>query len=113
MAEKIEIMFVAINYISCQDSYKERFEELFSTRAHAIDRMPGFKYMHVLKPTNNNGDYLIVSHWENEENFKNWTRSMEFIEGHKRGFKDVEEAKKAGIEPPLKSTFKTYKVIAE
>jgi len=37
--------FVAINYISCKDFYRPRFEELFGTRAHAIDRMPGFEFM--------------------------------------------------------------------
>jgi heme oxygenase (mycobilin-producing) len=40
-------MFVAINYISCKEDYKKRFEELFDSRAEAIDRMPGFRNMHV------------------------------------------------------------------
>ena len=34
--------FVAINYIDCNADYKERFEELFGSRAKAIDTMPGF-----------------------------------------------------------------------
>lgn len=106
-------MFVAINYITCNEEYKPRFEELFSTRAKAIDRMPGFKFMEVLKPMDGNGDYLIVSHWESEENFKTWTQSPEFLEGHKRGFEDITKAKAEGKEPPMKSSFKTYKVIAD
>jgi len=106
-------MFVAINYISCTEEYKQRFEHLFSTRAKAIDRIPGFKYMEVLKPSNEKGDYLIVSHWEHEDNFKKWSTSTEFLEGHRRGFADIAEARKAGHEPPVKSVFKTYKVIAE
>ena len=57
--------FVAINYIKCEDHYSERFEQLFATRAQAIDRMPGFLNMEVLKP-NDQGEYLIVSHWESE-----------------------------------------------
>lgn len=105
-------MFVAINYITCSEEYKTRFEELFSTRARAIDTMPGFQHMHVLKP-HENGEYLIVSHWESEENFKEWTKSQAFIEGHKRGFEDVAKAREAGLEPPMKSIFKTYHVIAE
>lgn len=106
-------MFVAINYISCKQDYTERFETLFATRAKAIDRMPGFKNMHVLKPNDGIGDYLIVSHWDNEECFQKWTNSSEFIEGHRRGFADVAKARQEGQEPPMKSTFKTYKVIAE
>ena len=105
-------MFVAINYISCKDHYKKRFEELFASRAHAIDRMPGFRNMHVLRPKDD-GDYLIVSHWDSEEQFKAWTNSPEFIEGHKRGFADLKAAKERGEEMPMTSSFKTYEVIAE
>lgn len=105
-------MFVAINYITCNEDYRERFEELFATRAKAIDLMPGFKNMHVLKPNDAQGDYLIVSHWDSEENFKEWTSSPAFLEGHKRGFEDIAKAKQAGLEPPMKSSFRTYNVIA-
>lgn len=108
MSEK---KFVAINYIACEPHYKERFEQLFATRAHAIDRMPGFVDMQVLKP-NDHGDYLIVSHWDSEEAFKTWTTSPEFLEGHKRGFEDIKIARERGEQPPMKSSFKTYKVIS-
>ncbi|MCB0804308.1 MAG: antibiotic biosynthesis monooxygenase [Bacteroidales bacterium] len=106
-------MFVAINYITCKEDYKDRFEQLFKSRAKAIDKMPGFRTMHVLKPTDNEGDYLIVSHWDEEKNFADWTNSAEFLEGHRRGFKDIREAKEKGLEPPMKSNFKTYQVIAD
>ena len=105
-------MFVAVNYITCKDDYKERFKELFSTRAKAIDSMPGFKFMNVLEPVDGEGDYLIVSYWDDESNFKQWTKSQAFIEGHKRGFEDIKLAVSAGNEPPMKSVFKTYKIIA-
>ena len=105
-------MFVAVNYISCREDYKKRFVELFSSRAKAIDKMPGFKFMNVLQPVDGVGDYLIVSYWEDENNFKDWTNSPAFIEGHKRGFKDIAKAKASGKEPPMKSVFKTYNVIA-
>jgi len=103
--------FVAINYISCESHYKERFEQLFASRAHAIDRMPGFVDMQVLRPQAE-GDYLIVSHWESEDAFKTWTHSPEFIEGHKRGFEDIRVAKERGEQPPMRSSFKTYSVIS-
>jgi len=104
--------FIAINYITCKELYKPRFEELFKSRAGEIDKMSGFLFMHVLKPTDNEGDYLIVSYWTNEEAFTGWTKSPEFIEGHKRGFEDIKLAKEKKEEPPMKSSFKTYKVIA-
>ena len=107
-----EKKFVAINYIKCKDHYRGRFEELFGSRAHAIDRMPGFIDMEVLKPADNKSDYLIVSHWNSEESFKEWTKSSEFIEGHKRGFEDIRLAKENGEEAPMTSDFKTYEIIA-
>ena len=107
----MEKKFVAINYINCEPHYRERFEQLFGTRAHAIDRMPGFMDMQVLKP-NDEGEYLIVSHWSSEEAFKTWTSSPEFLEGHKRGFEDIRKAKERGEKSPMSSSFKTYEVIA-
>lgn len=104
--------FVAINYITCTPEYRERFEYLFGSRAKAIDMMPGFVNMHVLKPEKDGEDYLIVSYWENEDAFKDWTKSPAFIEGHKRGFEDIGKAKAEGKPAPMSSDFKTYKIIA-
>lgn len=106
-------MFVAINYITCKDHYRERFEELFKTRAGEIDKMDGFKNMYVLKPDDGESDYLIVSHWDSKDNFKAWTKSEAFKEGHKRGFEDIIKARERGEEPPMTSNFKTYEVISE
>ena len=104
--------FVAVNYIDCETEYKDRFEMLFKSRAHAIDRLPGFKRMHVLKPADGEGSYLIVSYWDSEDHFKQWTRSPEFMEGHKRGFEDIAKAKQEGRTAPMKSTFKTYNILS-
>ncbi len=104
-------MFVAINYIECKDHYRERFEELFKTRAGAIDTMPGFVRMKVLKPHENGTAYLIMSEWENEQSFKGWMKSDAFAEGHRRGFADIKAAKERGEESPVKSQFRTYEVL--
>lgn len=104
--------FTAINYISCKKDYKERFETLFKNRAGMIDNNEGFRNMHVLKPNKEEDPYLIVSYWDTEENFISWTKSESFIKGHKRGFEDVKKAKEKGEEPPMKSDFKTYDIIA-
>ncbi|MCU0374095.1 MAG: antibiotic biosynthesis monooxygenase [Chitinophagaceae bacterium] len=104
--------FVAINYIQCTPEYRERFEYLFGTRARAIDRLPGFVDMQVLKPEKEGDAYLVVSYWESETAFKNWTKSPEFLEGHKRGFEDLAKAKAEGKPAPMHSDFKTYSVIA-
>lgn len=104
--------FVAVNYINCTPEYKERFETLFGSRAHAIDEMPGFIEMHVLRPDSEDDNYLIVSYWEHEDAFKDWTKSEAFIEGHKRGFADLAKAREEGRPAPMSSDFKTYEIIA-
>lgn len=104
--------FVAINYITCIPAYRERFEFLFGSRAQAIDKLPGFSDMYVLKPAKDDEPYLVISYWENEESFVNWTRSAAFLEGHKRGFEDIEKARAEGSPLPMKSDFKTYEIIA-
>jgi heme-degrading monooxygenase HmoA len=104
--------YVAVNYIQCNADYRERFEQLFATRAHAIDTMPGFIDMHVLRPSKEGDSYLIVSYWDNEEAFKSWTSSPAFIEGHKRGFADIAKAREEGRPAPMSSDFKTYTIIA-
>lgn len=105
--------FVAVNYIKCEPEYRQRFEELFGSRAKAIDTMPGFIEMHVLRPNKEDDNYLIVSYWEHENAFKDWTKSEAFIEGHKRGFADIAKAKEEGRPAPMTSDFKTYEIIAD
>lgn len=104
--------YIAINTIDCRPEYCGRFEELFATRAHAIDRMPGFITMQVLKCEKVVGRYLVVSQWQNKAQFDAWVGSPEFIEGHKRGFQDLQEAKERGDAPPMVSDFQTFHVIA-
>lgn len=104
--------FVAVNTIDCVPGYEDRFEHLFSTRARAIDQMPGFLDMRVLRSQDEKGRYLVVSFWESKAGFDSWVGSPEFREGHKRGFEDVREAKERGEQPPMVSTFHTYEVIS-
>jgi heme-degrading monooxygenase HmoA len=110
--QMVQAPFVAINYIRCRPEYRERFEALFGTRAHAIDRMPGFRGMHVLRPQKPDEPYLVVSYWDSDDAFRAWVGSPEFLEGHKRGFEDIRAARERGEEPPMTSSFVTYEVIA-
>lgn len=104
--------FVAINAIRCSSAYAHRFEELFQTRARAIDAMEGFLGMRVLKPTRDGDPYLVVSFWRDASCFQGWLGSEAFRQGHERAFRDMEEAKTRGEEPPMHSTFSTYTVLA-
>jgi len=103
--------FVAINTIRCAEAYASRFEELFRTRAKAIDRLPGFIAMNVLRNQDQANEYLVVSYWESEDCFRTWLKSPEFIEGHKRGFADMQAAKESGATPPMVSRFQTFDLV--
>jgi heme-degrading monooxygenase HmoA len=105
--------YVAINTINCKPHYRERFECLFCSRAHAIDRVEGFIGMHVLKCETESEPYLIVSYWRDRTAFDSWVGSPEFIEGHKRGFDDLAIAKARGEEPPMTSEFRTYSILTD
>lgn len=77
-----------------------------------IDQMPGFLGMQVLRADGESEPYLIVSYWAEKANFESWVGSPQFIEGHKRGFEDLRQAKEQGIEPPMSSRFVTYSVVS-
>lgn len=106
-----EAEYVAVNFIACTPEYRERFETLFKSRAHAIDRAPGFHRMLVLQPEREGGDYLVVSYWDDKAAFDHWRTSPEFAEGHRRGFEDVRKAREAGQTPPMTSRMETYSVL--
>jgi heme-degrading monooxygenase HmoA len=110
--ENVTSEFVAVNTIECDPEYVPRFRALFQSRAHAIDRLPGFRGMYVLEPQESGGAYLVVSQWESEACFRAWTESAEFMEGHRRAFADIKEATARGEAPPMRSQFATYRVLA-
>ena len=83
------------------------------SRAHAIDRLAGFLSMQVLEPKAEAEPYLVVSQWQSEEAFQGWLKSPEFVEGHRRAFADLKEAKERGEEPPVHSKFVTYSVLTD
>ena len=103
--------FVAVNFIACIPGYRPRFEELFRSRAHAIDGAPGFQRMVVLKPEKEDGDYLVVSFWNDRAAFEHWRTSPEFAAGHRRGFEDVRVARERGEQPPMTSAMKLYDIL--
>jgi heme-degrading monooxygenase HmoA len=105
--------FVAVNFISCTSAYRGRFEELFRSRAHAIDTVPGFRRMVVLRPDREGGDYLVVSFWDDQKSFDGWKSSDAFAAGHTRGFADVRQARERGEQPPMTSRMETYGVLCE
>lgn len=101
-------MFVMMNRMMVPEQMREKFEQAFATRAKAVDRRPGFIKAEVLRPTSGN-EYIVMTHWESQQDFEAWVGSPEYKEGHRRvgEFKD-EQGKMA-----LTSKVEKYEVFAE
>lgn len=78
------MMFVVCNRIPVNPEHAEAFEARFADRAQMVDGMPGFVAFNLLRPKNEGDPYVVMTFWEAEENFKAWTRSEAFKEGHAR-----------------------------
>jgi heme-degrading monooxygenase HmoA len=97
-----------MNRMTVPDEYREKFEQMFRTRARAVDRRPGFIRAEVLRPETGN-EYIVMTHWETQAQFEAWTGSEEYREGHRR----VGEFKNSDGKLVLTSTVETYSVFAE
>jgi heme-degrading monooxygenase HmoA len=101
-------MFVMMNKMTVPQDKREMFEQMFSSRAKAVDRRPGFVKAEILRPKEGN-EYIVMTHWESESAFEGWVGSAEYREGHKR----VGEFKGADGRGELTSKVEKYEVFAD
>lgn len=76
-------MIIVMNRMTVPDDFRKKFEEVFATRAGAVDTRPGFIRAEILRPHKGN-EYIVMTQWESEDDFQGWVGSPEYIEGHKR-----------------------------
>lgn len=105
-------MFIAMNRLTVQPEYVERFEHLFLTRAQEVDKEKGFLDAKILRPKEEGKPYIVMTYWETEEDFRAWVDSGAYKKGHNRGFADMEQARKEGREMPMRSDMETFEVFA-
>ena len=77
-------MFVVMNRISVNPDFADAFEDRFSQRAGAVDKMPGFIRNLVLRPSTPDDPYVVMTMWESKQAFEAWTQSDAFRKGHAR-----------------------------
>jgi len=104
-------MFVAINYIPSTEKSREKLERFFARRAKAINRIPGFNKMQVLKPVDEKSDYLIISQWDTQEDFQKWSSTDDFLDVHIKEIEDLHMLYKEGKVHKMNKTFRTYQEI--
>lgn len=75
-------MITVANRIYVHPDYVSDFEARFRDRAGLVDKMPGFLFNQVLRPTKADDPYVVLTFWERVEDFQNWVASDEFKQGH-------------------------------
>ena len=76
-------MFIVMNRITVAEGREREFEQSFGSRERAVDAVPGFVEMQVLRPAQGR-TYLVLSRWESRESFEQWTQSEAFAAAHRR-----------------------------
>lgn len=79
-------MYLAMNRFTVPADCAAEFEEMWLTRESNLHELPGFIEFHMLKGPEEDGAILYASHtvWENEDRFRDWTRSQQFRDSHAR-----------------------------
>ncbi len=76
-------MVIVMNRITVSEGREQDFEKTFMERDRAVDRMPGFIDMQVLRPAEGR-TYVVLTRWKSRESFQQWTESEAFISAHRK-----------------------------
>ena len=63
---------VKINAISVPEGAGEELETRFAARAGTVDDAAGFEGFQLLRPTEGEDRYFVVTQWADEESFAAW-----------------------------------------
>jgi heme-degrading monooxygenase HmoA len=83
-------MIVVMNRIPVAEGRELEFEKTFTGRDRAVDQMPGFLDLQVLRPVEGRV-YIVMTRWKSREAFEQWTQSEAFISAHRKQSPDVAE----------------------
>ena len=76
-------MVIVMNRIPIAEGREQEFEETFKGRDRAVDLMPGFIDMQVLRPAEGH-TYVVMTRWKTREDFQKWTQSEVFVKAHRK-----------------------------
>ena len=85
-------MIIVMNRIPVAEGRESDFEKTFTERDRAVDRMPGFLDMQVLRPVEGR-TYVVLTRWKSREAFDQWTQSEAFISAHRKQSPDIAESR--------------------
>lgn len=88
-------MFVVTNTIRVQKGHGEHLKERFKSPKH-VHTFPGFVRMLFLQtitePKSEEESYVVMTLWEDEGSFRQWTESSEFQRAHEKRLADRERS---------------------
>lgn len=90
--------YVVANRVPVKTDFREQFEERFRHRAGEVEKQPGFVRMEILRPVDENGVYVVLTHWKNREAFHQWMRSDDFKASHQNPLPKEAFTEGGGIE---------------
>ncbi|HYE65922.1 MAG TPA: antibiotic biosynthesis monooxygenase [Pyrinomonadaceae bacterium] len=76
-------MIVVMNRIPVAEGREQDFEHTFVGRDRAVDQMPGFIDLQVLRPAEGR-TYVVMTRWKSRQDFQQWTESQAFIAAHRK-----------------------------
>ncbi len=85
-------MFIVMNRIPVTEGREQDFEKTFTERDRAVDSMPGFVDLQVLRPTEGR-TYVVLTRWKTREDFQKWTESEAFVSAHRKQSTGLAEAR--------------------
>jgi len=94
-------MFIVMNRFNVTPGREKDFEEAFTGRAKAIDGVPGFLGLDVLRPVGA-GPFVSLTRWRSEADFVAWTKSDAFKQGHAKRHPGVFQG------PPVLEQFEVF-----
>lgn len=77
-------MYVAMNRFKVVSDREVEFEGVWKERARAIDDVPGFLELKILRPETGTKEYISMSLWESKDAFVGWTKSDAFARAHSK-----------------------------
>ena len=63
---------VKINAITVPEQDREEFERRFAARQGVVDQSPGFEGFQLLRPTEGEERYFVITRWADEASFVAW-----------------------------------------
>lgn len=73
---------IKINAITVPEDSGSELGKRFAARQSSMEGTPGFEGFELFEPTDGRTQWLVVTRWESEEAFQQWTDSQDFKKAH-------------------------------